>query len=144
MAGAACVATPPVRSSEPPTAGLQLSPVVVSPGIWIRVHGAGFRVGEYVDIVVIDPPGNHMNIGRLIADARGDIDVEVAPHEQASNGMSVIRLDGTESERTAAVSIQLTGASDAGPTASEQPGWSVKSDAQTSCAQCLLVHGQAP
>jgi hypothetical protein len=143
MAGLACVAPPALRTGERPTAVVQLSPAAVSPGTWIRVQGAGFRVGEYVEIVVTDPAGTQTRLGKLIADGQGDIEAEVAPGDQVRNGVTVITLSGTESERTAAVPINLTGGSDAGP-AVGQPQWTFRSDAESACEQCLLVHGQAP
>lgn len=137
IAGTACAAVLPDRTSQ-----TQLT--AASPGTWIRVQGAGFRVGEYVDIVVVDPAGSQASIGRLIADGKGDIDAEVAPGQQARNGVSLIRLNGTESQRTATLSISLTGGSDAGASTG-QPQWNIKTGADTSpCEQCLLVHGQAP
>jgi len=107
MAGLACVAPPTLRTGEQPTAVVQLSPAAVSPGTWIRVQGAGFRVGEYVEIVVTDPAGTQTRLGKLIADGQGDIEAEVAPGDQVRNGVTVITLSGTESERTAAVPINL-------------------------------------
>jgi hypothetical protein len=142
-AGVACVAAPAVRIGERSAASLQISQAIASPGTWIRLEGAGFRVGEYVEIVVTDPAGSQTTVATLIADGRGDIEAEVAPREQARNGVSVISLNGSESELTAAVPINLMGGSDA-VTTTGQSQWNVRRNAESACEQCLLVHGQAP
>ncbi|MDQ6675415.1 MAG: hypothetical protein M3069_32575 [Chloroflexota bacterium] len=142
-AGVACVAPLAVHTSDQAKATVQLSAAAASPGTWIRVHGAGFQVGEYVEIVVTDPVGSQTSLGRVIADAMGATEAEVAPGEQARNGLSVLRLVGNKSNLVAAVPISLTGGADTGPMAGGQL-WMLRTNAESSCEQCLLVHGQAP
>jgi hypothetical protein len=96
-----------------------------------------------VEIVVTDPVGTQTSVGKQIADGQGDVDAEVAPVQQARNGVNRISLNGTVTARTAAASIKLTGASDA-DLGSTQLQWITRSAAESACQQCLLVHGQAP
>jgi len=145
MAATACVAAPQATTSDPAVAALQVSPSAASPGTWIRVEGAGYIRGEYVEMVVIDPVGGQAEIGRVIADGRGDIAAEVAPGEYARNGANLLRVAGTQSNRTAAVSISLTGGSDGNTATTESPQWKIRTDTDaSSCQQCQLVHGQTP
>jgi len=144
LASVACGAVASSRSGPlPAPAALQLAPSAAAPGTSIHLHATGFRAAEYVEVQVTDPAGGQATIARVIADGQGDVQADVAPGAEVTNGTSLIRVSGISSDRTAAAPVEVSGASGDDSTHT-QPHWTLSSLGGPACEQCLLVHGQAP
>jgi hypothetical protein len=94
--------------TTPPTY-IHLAPQFASPDVRVHVDAGGFIAGETVSVGVTDPIGTELTLGTVAANRNGEVLLDVAPSDYATNGDNLVSVVGSSSGYAASTVVTLIG-----------------------------------